>query len=361
MRIPGATVVLFLAGFACGDSAAPHDASESTDGSDAEADGGEDAPEADGGEATADDGGGDEADAEAEIEWTSWDGDVPDVPRMDKAAHLASCMRTRTCFPENRQQLATCTAAFANINGREIGFVLALVAECVNAAGADCAAVRACLSNGEPATPCVPLSTPDRCDGTVLRQCSRASALDFVFDCARLGLGCYINTDDEAVCGLGTCDPAAFRWSCRGDTVVSCDLGVISLALCDSADLACVDDASGGRCAGTGAACTDASDPRHCAGDRIVGCIAGYSADVDCNYVIPRWTCGDREGTAGCVESGSACVAQPLFGSDIDESCDGEAVVSCLDGWIESTSCAAYGLGPCTVIPEGHAARCTAL
>ena len=31
------------------------------------------------------------------------------------------------------------------------------------------------------------------------------------------------------------------------------------------------------------------------------------------------------------------------------------------DGWITTTSCAAYGLGPCAVIPEGHAARCTEL
>lgn len=307
------------------------------------------------------DGGGDVEVAadEGADEWTTWDGAVPDVPRLDKDEHLASCMRTRACFAENPQQLATCTAAFAHISGRAVGFTLAEVTRCVNAAGNDCAAVRACLTNGEPAAACVPLSTPDRCDGTVLRQCSRASALDFVFDCARLGLGCYLDRDGTAVCGLGNCDPDTFRWSCRGDTVVSCDLGVISLAQCDVAGLHCTEDAAGGRCAGGGDACTDASDPRRCEGSRIRGCIGGSSADIDCDRVVPRWTCGDVEGTAGCVAPGTACSALPLFGSDIDESCAGEAVVSCLDGWIESLSCAALGLGPCTVLPGSRAARCT--
>lgn len=307
-----------------------------------------------------DDGAPDEATGDdGAVETTTWDGDVPELPRLTKDEHLASCMRTRACFPENPQQLATCTAAFAHISGREVGFTLAEVTHCVNAAGTDCAAVRACLTNGEVAAACVPLSTADRCDGTVLRQCSRASSLDFVFDCARIGLGCFLDADGTATCGLGVCEPDRFRWTCRGDTVVSCDNGVISLAQCDAAGLHCVEDADGGRCAGGGAACTDASDPRRCEGTRIRGCIAGSSADIDCDRVVPRWTCGDVEGTAGCVAPGSECTAYPLFGSSIDESCDGEAVVSCLDGWIESLSCAALGLGPCTVLPAGRAARCT--
>jgi len=310
-------------------------------------------------EAEGEDGAGPDETTEDEVEFASWDGEVPDVPRLIKDEHLASCMRTRACFAENPQQLATCTAAFAHISGRAVGFTLAEVTRCVNDAGTDCDAIRACLTNGEPPTACVPLSTPDRCEGTVLRQCSRASSLDFVFDCARIGLRCYLDEDGTAACGLGTCNPDAFRWTCRGDTVVSCDLGVISLAQCDVAGLRCVEDAAGGHCAGGGAACTEASDPRRCEDTHIRGCIAGYSADIDCNLVVPRWTCGDVEGTAGCVAPGDQCTAYPLFGSDIDESCDGEAVVSCLDGWIESFSCAALGLGPCTVLPEAHAARCT--
>ena len=317
---------------------------ETPDGDAAEADG-EDAPS--------------EGDGDAEVEWGSWDGDAPDQPRMTKDEHIASCLRTRSCFPENAQQLATCTSAFAHVNGRPIGAVLSWVARCVNAAGSDCAAVRRCMTNGEEATPCVPLSTADRCDGTVLRQCSRASSLDFVFDCANLDLECFLDTDGVAACGLGTCDPDAFRWTCRGSTVVSCDLGVISLAQCDAAGMTCVEDASGGRCAGTGAACTDASDPRRCEAGRVRGCLGGTSADIDCDAVVPEWVCGDRDGAAGCVPPGDECTAVPLFGSDIDEFCDGVNVMSCLDGWVRAFVCAEYGLGPCTVVPPGHAARCT--
>ncbi|MBI5488168.1 MAG: hypothetical protein HY905_12620 [Deltaproteobacteria bacterium] len=366
MLRPLAPGLLLLALAGCGGGSPTDDAAEHATGPEAadEPDGegapddaaGDDAGgEADG---TAEDGGDADGD-EVGAEWTAWDGDVPDVAMMTKDEHVASCMRTRACFAENPQQLATCTSAFANINGREIGFTLSAVAVCVNAAGSDCAAIRDCLTNGEEPAPCVPLSTPDRCDGDVLRQCSRASAIDFVFDCARLGLGCYLDGDGAAVCGLGTCDPETFRWGCRGDTVVSCDLGVISLALCGAAGMACVEDDTGGHCAGTGGPCTDASDPRRCDGDRVLGCIGGTSADIDCNDVVPRWTCGDRAGDAGCVAPGDECTAVPLFGSDIDESCDGEAVVSCLDGWIEPLSCAALGLGPCAVLPSGRAARCT--
>ena len=354
--LPLPLLLLALAG--CGDDAAAGDAAGETTGDEGTPD---EATEDDAGGDTdgTDDEAGDGEDGEADVEWTTWDGDVPDVAMMTKDEHVATCMRTRACFPENPQQLATCTSAFANINGREIGFTLSAVAACISAAGSDCDAVRDCMTDGEGPTPCVPLSTPDRCDGTVLRQCSRASGIDFVFDCARLGLGCYLDRDGAAVCGLGTCDPDTFRWTCRGDTVVSCDLGVISMALCDSAGLTCVEDETGGHCAGTGGACTEASDPRRCDVDRVLGCIAGFSADIDCNEVVPRWTCGPRDETFGCVAPGDECVAAPLLGSDIDESCDGEAVVSCLDGWIETLSCAAFGLGPCTVLPPGRAARCT--
>ncbi|NMC70998.1 MAG: hypothetical protein GYA57_13170 [Myxococcales bacterium] len=352
MRHAAPLAILWLAA-ACGG------ASRSADGGSDDGDAAEAAPDA--AEETEDDGetSGETAGDDGTPETTTWEGDVPELPRLDKAEHIASCMRTRACFPENPQQLATCTSAFAHVSGREVGYTLAEVARCVNAAGADCEAVRACLTNGEPPAACVPLSTPDRCEGTVLRQCSRASSLDFVFDCARIGLGCYLDAEGTAVCGLGTCNPDTFRWTCRGDTVVACDLGVITLAQCDVAGLHCVEDEAGGRCAGGGAPCTDDSDPRRCEGSHIRGCIAGSSADVDCNTVVPRWTCGDAGGAAGCVAPGAECSALPLFGSDIDESCDGEAVVTCLDGWIESLSCAALGLGPCVVLPSGHAARCT--
>jgi len=350
---PRAPVAVLCLAAACG--GAPGSAREAADGADAAEASPDAAEETEDGGAPSDHSAGDDG----AVETTTWEGDIPELPRLDKAEHVASCMRTRACFPENPQQLATCTSAFAHVSGREVGYTLAAVARCVNAAGADCEAVRACLTNGEPPAPCTPGSTPDRCDGTVLRQCSRASALDFVFDCARIGLGCYRDADDTAVCGLGLCDPAAFRWTCRGDTVVACDRGVITLAQCDAAGLRCVEDEAGGRCAGGGAPCTETSDPRRCEGSHIRGCIAGSSADVDCNAVVPRWTCGDAGGIAGCVAPGDECTALPLFGSDIDESCDGEAVVSCLDGWIEPLSCAALGLGPCTVLSSGHAARCT--
>lgn len=289
--------------------------------------------------------------------WTWYEGEVPHLPRSTKADHLASCMRSRACST-SPQQLGTCGAAFAHIQGRMLGIVLGSVARCVAEAPADCGSVTDCLTNGEGPTTCEPLVTPDRCDGSVLRQCSRASGVDLVVDCAPLGLECYIDDEGTATCGLGICDPATFRPDCHGDTLVICESGVVTVAQCDAAGLACVQEAGmPGVCAGGGEVCTAEEDPRRCDGDLIVGCIGGTLASVDCQVVVSRWTCGPRDGTFGCVPSGDECTADPLFGTDVDESCGGDEVVFCLDGYISSLSCSDYGMGSCTDL--GMAARCT--
>ncbi len=300
-----------------------------------------------------------EADAGSDVpsEWTFWDGDIPDLPLFDKDTHVASCVRTRTCS-SHPGQLGTCTASFANITGREIGITLGWVAGCVASASPDCNSITDCLTNGEGPTACEPLVTPDRCEGTVFRQCSRFSGVDLVVDCANIGLSCFLDAEGTAVCGLGACDASTFRSDCHGDTLVACQMGVIVLAQCDAAGLRCVRDLPmPGTCAGGGAPCTEASDPRACDGDLIVGCIDGSIASVDCNAVVERWTCGDRGGVAGCVPSGSECTADPLFGTSVDESCSGDTVTFCMDGWITDLACSDYGMGPCTDL--GTAARCT--
>jgi hypothetical protein len=321
---------------------------------------GADVPPGDGDEAVGDAGDVEDAGDSGDpgFEWTWYDGEVPDIPPYTKEEHIVSCMRTRACTTTHPGQLGTCAVSYASVSGREIGAVLGWIAHCVGAAELSCDAIQDCLTAGEEPADCVPLETPDRCDGTLLRQCSRFSAVDLVVDCALLAMGCYIDDAGTAVCGLGTCDPSMFRADCHGDDLVTCEGGVITVVECDAAGLACTQRAGEpGLCAGGGAPCTDTSDPRRCEGDRIVGCIAGSTADIDCNEVVPRWTCGDRGGSAGCVPSGDECDAQPLIGTDLDESCDGEAVTFCLDNFVTTLSCSAYGLGPCTDL--GLAARCT--
>ncbi len=297
-------------------------------------------------------------DVSSDTEWTWYDGELPNLPRATKDRHVASCMRSRACS-SSPQQLGTCTAAFAHVQGRMIGIVLGSVADCVANSDPDCEAITACLTNGEGPTGCEPLVTPDRCDGTVLRQCSRASGVDLVVDCAGLGLDCFIDTSSTATCGLGVCDPATFRADCHGDTLVLCDRGVIVVALCDVAGLACVqEEGQPGLCAGGGTPCSEDVDPRRCEGDLIVGCIGGSTASVDCTSVVDRWTCGPRDGTFGCVPSGDECQAEPLFGTDLDESCSDSSVTFCMDGFVTTLDCEDFAMGPCTDL--GSAARCTA-
>jgi hypothetical protein len=297
-----------------------------------------------------------ELDAPSDVTW--YDGELPPIPPYTKEEHIVSCMRTRACNTTHPGQLGTCAVSYASVHGREIGIVLGWIAHCVGAAALSCDAIQECLTAGEEPAECVPLETPDRCDGTRLRQCSRFSGVDLVVDCSLLGMGCYIDDDEVGVCGLGTCDSSTFRPDCHGESLVVCEGGVITVAECDAAGLHCMQEpGEAGACAGGGAPCSETEDPRRCEGDWIRGCIGGSTADVDCNAVVERWTCGGRGSTVGCVPSGDECDAQPLLGTDLDESCDGEAVTFCLDNWVTTLSCADYGLGPCTDL--GLAARCT--
>jgi len=356
-------LLFLLAAGACGGGGGRGDADGDAGG---EAEAAEDlAPEAEGDDTTADGTEGDAADAAdaadgdaGEREWERYVGEVPVIAPFSKESHVASCMRTRACSPENRQQLATCTSAYAHIVGREVGITSEAVARCVNGAAGGCDAVRACLGGGAAPVACTPLETPDACEGSVLAQCSRASALLFVFDCASVGLGCLLDREGAARCGLGGCDPAAFLPGCSGDTLVVCDTGVVVPALCTGAGLSCVEPpGEGGRCAGGGAPCDEALEPRRCDGAHVTGCVGGRMADIDCATVVEGWTCGATEGTYGCVPPGDECWAYPLIGSSIEESCDPGGVVSCLDGSIQTLSCDDYGLGPC--VDLGTAARCT--
>jgi len=293
-----------------------------------------------------------------ERDWVRYDGEVPEIAAFAKEDHVASCMRTRACSPENLQQMATCTSAYAHIVGREIGITLGWVARCVVEAPLECGAVRACMGNGAEPLPCTPLETPDRCEGSVLNQCSRASGLTFSFDCANVGMGCYLDDDGTAHCGLGTCSADDFLAGCFGDTLVLCENGVVVPALCTAAGLLCVEGEGGpGRCAGDGEPCDEAAVERACDGDVLSGCLGGRLAEIQCGDVIEGWTCGPSEGTLGCVVPGGECWAYPLLGSSIEEDCDGESVVTCLDGFITHLACGDYGLGSC--VDLGTAARCS--
>jgi hypothetical protein len=359
MKYPAAVMTVLLA--ACGggpvhvDAGGDTDAGETAELQDAEAEGeGPDAP----GDPDAPDGELDEGDGVEARDWVRYDGEVPDVAAFSKDDHIASCMRTRACYPENLQQMATCTSAYAHIVGREIGMTLGWVARCAVEAPLDCAAVRACMGNGAEPEPCTPLETPDRCDGSVLRQCSRASGLTFSFDCAHVGMGCYLDEEGTAHCGLGGCSVDDFLAGCFADTLVLCEKGVIVPAQCTAAGLVCVEpEGEPGRCAGDGEPCDEAEVERACDGDRLSGCLGGRLAGIRCGDVIDGWTCGPSEGTLGCVVPGDECWAYPLLGSSIDESCDGDSVVTCLDGFITRLACSDFGLGSCTDL--GTAARCT--
>ncbi len=295
---------------------------------------------------------------EEERQWAVFDGEVPEVAPFDKNDHLLSCLRTRACTPENPQQLATCIAAYAHVKGREIGIVLQWVAACVVAAPQDCEVIRGCLANGDQPEPCSPLETLDRCEGSILYQCSRASSLTFAFDCANVGMSCFVGTDGRARCGLGRCRQGEFLSTCKGNIIVFCDGGVITIADCAAAGLFCVEEeGEPAKCAGGGEPCDEAEVGRSCDGELLSGCLGGRMGQVHCSEVVAGWICGPANGTMGCVPPGNECQAYPLLGSDINESCRDGCVVTCFDGYIAEICCDDYGLGEC--VDLGRAARCS--
>jgi len=94
-------------------------------------------------------------------------------------------------------------------------------------------------------------------------------------------------------------------------------------------------------CIGTGADCANEGSII-CNGTRIVRCLGGKEAVMDCAQLLgSEYTCAAVEDSVGCGPKATAC------NQDYTDHCDGSQVVYCRAGNLVRADCAGYGYQSC--------------
>jgi len=221
---------------------------------------------------------------------------VPETTVSPEAIDRA-CARITSCEPAGSDSPSDCAteALTRPASGRRL--TLEWV-DCLDGAGSDCAAVRAC-SPGVSGDPCSGVDEGTQCDGDLLVSCW-SGGIEFVSDCAAWGLACGI-VEERATCRgdgpscLEGSDRCEDRWAfmCIGFREVryACD-ELVDGRVCSM---------SGGRgtCAPAAAECDAATTPGSCTGTSLTFCSAtGGLVTVSCVEL----------GFAGCVEEADRAV-----------------------------------------------------
>ncbi len=274
---------------------------------------------------------------------------LPPLP-VTEPEHVAACARLAACFPEGAQSLSVCASSFVYFVGDSQIRELSLLVRCVNAAGPNCDAVRACTHTGTAPPACDPATAIDRCDGNVSVLCRRSTRLEFRVDCAALGQSCSLDRLRRPTCGFGSCSEGQPAF-CDRDRLMQCIDGVLSFADCARAGMRCVAVPTA-RCAGRGAPCNAETFGDGCSGGVLRGCLGGFAANIDCAAILPQLTCVQVSGMPpACARTATpVCMADPINGSVFPEHCDGSAIVYCLDGLEARLDCMTLGLARCTQV-----------
>lgn len=258
---------------------------------------------------------------------------LPRDELVEGCARLAACSGGATA--------ATACAGFSPAAIAALPGSWRTAIRCANAAGGDCAAIRACLNGG---------SASSGCDPTAARRCNDEihawecfAALEFVTDCAADGLACADpGPDGVAACGAAVCieEPA----TCQGERIVECDKGVRRPRVCPEG-ARCVEPAGAvATCVGTGAPCPPGT-PKRCDGETIlVTCEGGAEARTDCAAADWEQRCGGPADDRQCVGLGTEC--DPLTFQD---RCNGVRLEYCQDGRVRGLDCTELGFTGCTV------------
>jgi hypothetical protein len=173
-------------------------------------------------------------------------------------------------------------------------------------------------------------------------------------DCVRLGTSCAVNGSIASCVDAAapTCiDGSPARCTANGQPI-RCHGGREEIGpACASLGLACVVSGAVASCAGTAGSCTalDVTPPEirfrgeSCEEGRLLACVGGGLATVDCANVVHGSTCmTSASGAAGCG-LGAACVP----GRAVSATCDGDRVRVCNGGRIDVVDCKALGFRGC--------------
>lgn len=245
-----------------------------------------------------------------------------------------ACMNASACFwkpLDTTTAISTCLNRLDDVDTLVSIYRPAQI-QCLVAAGADCAAARACL--GYTFGACSP--DGERCDGDRLVSCS--AGFETALNCRG---SLWFTSDSTCVmgaspgCGLATC-AAGTPDRCDGSRAVACRDGVLEVIDCAQVGETCSTSSGTLECAGTGAACTAS----RCEGNQLIRCDTGHEQRYACDAMFDGGTC------VGYGRGGAQCGFGPDCGGAA--TCDGNVAQLCVLGAQTSIDCVAAGFARCS-------------
>jgi len=248
-------------------------------------------------------------------------------------------VKVSACTGEDSFRLTMAAGYALEVAGGKLTSHVDRVVGCIESAG-DCDEVLECTGY-DPDSPCNPDDFKDRCEGNERVRCdvlSDGRALTETYDCSKeepYNNKCLIENDGDVVCGAGDCDGSKESW-CDGTVLLRCEDRVIDKSDCADFGLKCVATADEAMCA-TGEPCTGEES---CDGDAWVSCDGGNEEmPVDCSWYGSDYTCvqeSKEDAVCGVPAGKEECTnEQPV--------CVGSKARICFSGKWMDFDCASFG------------------
>jgi hypothetical protein len=209
---------------------------------------------------------------------------------------------------------------------------------CMLTAGADCSAAAACLAQTGSAGTCTADALENgKCSGTVLSGCT-ADGYKFATDCAVDGEAC--GSYPALFAQFNGCEtPCPAQLVCFGSDEEVCLNNALVRLDCQALDVPC---ANGSCVTGPPATCNPKTFTDHCDGTVVVLC--------DQEGTIERQDCSLSPTHRRCAANGLTAPACALTGEECMEidTCVGDEVGYCHDGYDARVSCTAIGFAGCS-------------
>jgi hypothetical protein len=181
------------------------------------------------------------------------------------------------------------------------------------------------------------------CDGSRAVHCSIVVDENEILDCGAAGLECFVPPDGEgSKCIEGKCDKPGKHW-CEGNILKGCGgrNSTLGSTDCGLMGAVCVQDGEKADCTGTGDAC-NVTQSDFCDGDYIVSCLNGKLARQSCSAADSRLTCSKF------IENFYFCLPKPGSCDYANNKCNPDGTLDlCFLGGIEKVDCNKYGFAGC--------------
>jgi hypothetical protein len=282
------------------------------------------------------------------------DGMAPYAAQVAKACAVAA-----GCAPASEPKVTSiCIQAFATYgwpggweghqeDPRDSELMQRMVS-CAAAHGGSCDAFHACYGGN--------WVRVDICRAGICEGSRMVDQLDptVYLDCASFGGTCVFNADmKRACCRRKPCASTVCHSKTRGTRCTGFDLDASLEFDCAATGLVCVPGLDSG-CAGGGPSCAPDTVPAQCLdATKVRWCAAGHEVTFDCASHAFFQACidpGDAPPPPLCSPAGKECQWSE------ENTCQGDDLVVCVDGYRRTVSCKQLGFGTC--IEDANLGRC---